>query len=263
MKRLINSFVLQLEIAKFSAGIKEKDLPSIRVLFATLCMQLHFEDLYKSIITNLSNISPEILARYYKNDDGKVLDDLVEADILQDKEEFEDSNKEQVKNIKRFMENYCAAISPDGKGGSISDDDWKKIQRLIALSSVTATNNDKNRGSSGGTIRDYSKFEFEGELYSKNRLALAVIQKYAAENPGISSIELKKAFSDPNLKLATIAPLSIAEEKLERTGHKRHFTKAEEVIKLSDGVFAVSTQWTADLLNVFIEIAKRLGYSIK
>ena len=110
--------------------------------------------------------------------------------------------------------------------------------------------------------RDFSKYSFEGAIYPKNRLVLAVIQKYVADNQNITIKELKQVFSDPKLKLEILVPLSNARDIIERTGKRRHFAKEGEFINLSDGEFAVSTEWTSELFNIFVEIAERLGYII-
>ncbi|MCL2856603.1 MAG: PD-(D/E)XK nuclease family protein [Oscillospiraceae bacterium] len=107
--------------------------------------------------------------------------------------------------------------------------------------------------------RDYTKYKFNGQVYIKNRLVLAVIQSYVASNPSISMEDLLQAFHHPTLNI--IAPLSKAEEIYERTKHKRHFIN--EPIALSGCEIAVSTQWDAGSIDVFIDMAKRLGFSIE
>jgi hypothetical protein len=44
--------------------------------------------------------------------------------------------------------------------------------------------------------KDTTKYLFNGQTYGKNRLVLAVVQKYAEENPNISADDLMYAFDN-------------------------------------------------------------------
>ena len=107
--------------------------------------------------------------------------------------------------------------------------------------------------------RDYSSYRFDGQVYGKGRLVLAVVKRHVEQHPGISFATLKQAFSDQ--RLTVFAPLSEAQEIAERTGRRRHFL--DEAVVLSDGEIAVSTQWGVGNIGIFIELAEQLGHSIE
>jgi hypothetical protein len=89
---------------------------------------------------------------------------------------------------------------------------------------------------------DYTQYLFDGNIYNKRRLVLAVINKYIRENPSLSSDEIKKIFQS--------SVKSKQDVKVERL----YFMKPEEVIKTLDGEkLVVSNQWTIDSLTKFID----------
>jgi len=112
---------------------------------------------------------------------------------------------------------------------------------------------------SKSSSRDYTKFQFEGQAYAKNRLVLAVVKKHVENNPEITVQELTQAFTDSRLPVI-IAPIDEAREIADRTGHRRHFV--DEPITLIGAEIAVNNQWGAGGIEAFIDLAESLGYSI-
>ncbi len=114
-----------------------------------------------------------------------------------------------------------------------------------------------------GRKLDRSRYRFEAEVLGKNRLVLAVIQRYAADHPGLSFQDLLKAFpKELQGSSGCFSPSQDAEEVCQRTGHKRHFLKPEERIQLSNAEVAVSTQWSIRSIAGFISRAKQNGFHI-
>jgi hypothetical protein len=110
--------------------------------------------------------------------------------------------------------------------------------------------------------RDTTRFIFEGNVYLKNRLVLAVIQAYVRDNPNVSKSELKQIFSKSLQGSIGVVELSeIAHLRPDYT--VRFFTKEDEIIRLLDGDVYVCSQW--GILNIpnFIKFATQLGYSIE
>lgn len=108
-----------------------------------------------------------------------------------------------------------------------------------------------------------TKYLFSGKLYGKGRLVLAVIGDYVVSNPETSYNELVKIF--PKHLQGSNGVFSTqdeAEEIFQRTRHKRHFIKPSELIKLSDSVIAVSTEWGTGNIDNFISEARSVGYTI-
>ena len=107
--------------------------------------------------------------------------------------------------------------------------------------------------------KDNAKYQFDGQIYGKGRLVLAVVKKYVTQNPGVSLDLLKQTLSAGGLKVA--APLSEAQEIADRTGHRRHFL--DEPLVLADAEVAVSTEWGIGNIGLFIGLAERQGFLIE
>ena len=110
--------------------------------------------------------------------------------------------------------------------------------------------------------RDTTRYMFEGNVFLKNRLVLAVVQSFVKKNPNVSRQELKKIF-DKSLQgsIGVIENKEIAEQRKDYS--VRFFTKKDEVIVLNDGIMYVCTQW--GILNIphFIRRAEQLGFIIE
>jgi len=113
---------------------------------------------------------------------------------------------------------------------------------------------------SKSSSRDYTKFRFDGQVYAKNRLVLAVVKKHIGNNPEITMQELTQTFTASRLP-TIITPIKEAREITERTRYRRHFI--DEPIVLVDAEVAVNNQWDAGGIEVFIDLADKLGYSIE
>jgi RecB family endonuclease NucS len=111
------------------------------------------------------------------------------------------------------------------------------------------------------SAKDYSKYEFRGKEYKKNRYVLAVLKTYVEEHPSITFAELKSVFPDkliyPN-KLGVFTTQKEAEEIVARTGRTRHFLKPEELIHLTDQTISVCNQWGTGNIENFAQHARTI-----
>ncbi len=110
--------------------------------------------------------------------------------------------------------------------------------------------------------RDTTRYLFEGNVYLKNRLVLAVVKTYVAQNRHISRHELKQIF--PKTLQGSIGVVEDSEIAEGRSDYEvRFFTKPNEILHLSDGNMYVCTQW--GILNIpnFICRAEQLGFEIE
>ena len=109
--------------------------------------------------------------------------------------------------------------------------------------------------------RDTTRYMFEGNVYLKNRLVLAVVTAYVAQNKSITRLQLKQVF-DKSLQgsIGVVENVEIAE--LRSDYEVRFFTKPAERLHLIDGDMFVCTQW--GILNIpnFIKRAEQLGFRI-
>lgn len=112
--------------------------------------------------------------------------------------------------------------------------------------------------------RDFSKYSFNGQLYGKGRLALAVISAYVSENDGMTQHDLAKVF--PNHLQGSHGVFCGLDEALrlyDQERRKRYFIKNEEIVELADGLIAVCNQWGRANIDSLIEAARELGYEIE
>ena len=109
------------------------------------------------------------------------------------------------------------------------------------------------------TSKDYTQYVFEGEVYNKRKLVLAVLKKYLQNNPPQSIDSLKSKFRHKRL----FTPLDEAKEKAKRQGQPRHFLKDEDIIIIGENKYAISNQWGVGNIEDFIEDVKKLGLNIE
>lgn len=146
---------------------------------------------------------------------------------------------------------------------------WEKNQKLI-LATLYAISSDKHQeedvrdGVSSAlnslSNRDFSKFEFKGEIYNKARLVNKVIRTFVEEDPSISFAELESSFPQ-NIQGSSgiFDKEENAQEVYNRTGHKRHYLKSDELIKLSDSIIATSNQWGLSNITKFVNYVNELN----
>lgn len=116
----------------------------------------------------------------------------------------------------------------------------------------------------GYTNKDYSKFLFKGQEFNKGRLVNAVVKAYVEQNPDITFSQLKSKFPDSiQGSFGVFETTANAEDIYARWGHKRHYIKEEETIKLQDQTISTCTQWNPENIKNFIEQANKLGLSIE
>ena len=110
--------------------------------------------------------------------------------------------------------------------------------------------------------RDKTRYLFNGNVYLKNRLVLAVVKEYVLKNSSIKCKELKSVF-DQSLQ----GSIGVVEDEFTAKQRKdyqvRFFSKDDEIIHLIDGNMLVCSQW--GILNIpnFIKRAEQLGYKIE
>ncbi len=109
--------------------------------------------------------------------------------------------------------------------------------------------------------RDTTKYLFNGAVYSKNRLVLAIVKDYVVKNP-VSFKELSEIFhSSLQGSIGVFERIKIAQNRQDY--QIRFFTAENEIISLTDGKAYVCNQW--GILNIprFLSRAKELGYVIQ
>ena len=109
---------------------------------------------------------------------------------------------------------------------------------------------------------NHDRYFFEGEIYKKNRLVLAVIQKYVELNKGISAEKLMEEFPKTlQGSLGTVRFVSDVREIYSECA-KRFFMANQELIETPTGIVTVCSQWHEKNIQSFIDCAKSKGMQI-
>ena len=114
----------------------------------------------------------------------------------------------------------------------------------------------------GDYIKDPTQYRFNGYIYNKRKLVLAVVKYYVSCNPNVSYSELKSIFYD---KLQGSLGVVANEEKFRSKPdyRNRFFCKPEDILHLNDENLYVSNQWGIGNIFKFLDNAKNLGYEIE
>ena len=113
--------------------------------------------------------------------------------------------------------------------------------------------------------KDFTKYNFNGKIYTKGRLVLAIVGKYVALHPQTTFEELKTIFPDKLQSKTSIqfSKIQVVFEKIdviEMSEQKRFFM--HELIDLTDSAIAVSKEWNKENIRNFNSKAKRIGFEI-
>ena len=110
--------------------------------------------------------------------------------------------------------------------------------------------------------RDKTRYMFNGNVYLKNKLVLAVIKDYVSKNQTITCNELKTVF-DKSLQgsIGVVENEIIAKQR--KDYQVRFFEKEDEILRLVDGNMLVCSQWGILNISNFIKRAEQLGYKIE
>ena len=110
--------------------------------------------------------------------------------------------------------------------------------------------------------RDKTKYLFNGKIYLKNKLVLAIIKDYVDKNYDITCDSLINTF-DKSLQgsIGVIEHEHIAKQR--KNYETRLFSKDRDVLHLIDGNKMVCSQWSAANIIRFIKRAEQLGYFIE
>jgi len=203
-------------------------------------------------------------------------------------EQLEDYLKEKEQILKKFSDVWDFEITPEPKWmgimvGTLIDPllatkirNGMTVSQSIPIAALTLR---RYRGEDGQVYvvtdtylskkvsgKDYTKYLFNGTVYTKNRLVLAIVRSYVESNPEISYAELKKIFPDElqgRGNYGVFNSLNDAEKILADSGYKRHFIQPDEVIKLKDETIAVCNQWGVRNIDKFRNKVKDLSFKIE
>ena len=163
----------------------------------------------------------------------------------------------------------------------ILEQDMKEVKKILKIDSLMETDNSDEFGakkteSEGLTAveptrglpvttytnkKDTTRYMFNGNVYLKNRLVLAVVKEYVKLNAPLTINELKNVF--PRTLQGSIGVVEDSKYASTRYDYgKRFFTREGEVLHLSDGEAFVCTQWGIGNIENFIRKAEQIGFKI-
>ena len=109
--------------------------------------------------------------------------------------------------------------------------------------------------------RDKTKYMFEGKVYPKNRIVLAVVKKYIEQN-NPSYEELSCVF-DKSLQ-GSLGVVELYDNAIKISdAQKRFFMKDEDILTLKNNKIVVCTQWGIFNIVKFLKQAQSLGFVIE
>lgn len=151
---------------------------------------------------------------------------------------------------------------------SALEDDVSRLKSEMQISYNIAKGNKEETGVSITNInmsdgRDTTKYILDGKKYGKNRLVLAIVQKYMQNSHNISAIELCRVF-DKSLQgsLGVVRTVSDAKDSYSDY-ERRFFCQPNEIIHTSSEDCVVCTQWGKFNIDNIIARAEELGIIIK
>lgn len=116
----------------------------------------------------------------------------------------------------------------------------------------TSNLRNKKKSKKNRNARDYSKYVFQGEQYGKGTLVRAVISKYAEDHPNITADKLKTIF--PKKEIHSTFEVV---EPVKKAAKGRFFLRPEHIIKVKDSKVAVTSQWSKNNIQSFIDFVKK------
>lgn len=141
MKRIFNAYLLLSKVTKIKGEQSDWDK---EMLFAVLCLQLSFEELYLYLAKNLDECnSQEFMERLYNIDsyrDAEDGDEDNESSILTDDnlkligKKYDD---QKLHNLLKFMKVFVEVIDQNGDG-DLSEEELNAFHSVINISSITA-----------------------------------------------------------------------------------------------------------------------------
>lgn len=141
MKRIFNAYLLLSKVTKIKGEQSDWDK---EMLFAVLCLQLSFEELYLYLAKNLDECnSQEFMERLYNIDsyrDAEDGDEDNESSILTDDnlkligKKYDD---QKLHNLLKFMKVFVEVIDQNGDG-DLSEEELNAFYSVINISSITA-----------------------------------------------------------------------------------------------------------------------------
>ncbi len=165
----------------------------------------------------------------------------------------------------RNLDIRCVRLIPHNFEGKVLID----VQQVIPLPEaesyqIKIRQKNEERREARRSQKDYTKYRFNGEVYNKRKLVLAVVQEWISSNRPGTLPELLTAFPQELRSGGVFILATEAKVIYERQGRRRHFLEDDEIVTFPDSTqYAVSNQWNKEWTDNFISQAEILGFEIE
>lgn len=113
--------------------------------------------------------------------------------------------------------------------------------------------------------KDCKRYFYKNNIYCKRQLVKKIVEDYISANKNITFPDLEKVFP-PEIQQKTklkIASFDVFRKTEDITDSQDKHYFSEEIL-LNDGIkIRINSGWDKENVVAFIEVAKKLGYSIK
>lgn len=261
-----------IELKRTATG-DHMDLQSLR--YAAMISTLTFEKSIKILAKFLNPESPNeaeaklILENFIDLGDAEEMEDVFASDvrIILVGQDFSSEITQTVIWLNdRNIDIRCVKLTPYEIDSRVIWD----VQQIIPLPEAAEyqtklREQNEERKKARESKRDFTKYEFDGQILNKRRLVLAVVMKFISNQGGnISRDQIETAF--PRSACGNRDLLVLAEDALRifhNTGKNRHFIKDTEIVRTSDGEeLAILNQWGSDSFDAFLSHAKQMRFEI-
>jgi hypothetical protein len=265
LKRLINTISLiqimnELEEGQFGESRVER-----LVNFGLVCLQIAYPALYELVVEEPGfidwdeKIAQRLRLKELTDDENKILDSTVEFDETWEKIVYRSAILDPYLKNKVFSISLLLNLIKDAVPKNT--DFGELIESVLTLSSVTNVSADKKGRDKPIGQKDYSKFEFNGKELPKGRYVHAVINQYVKDQGLVTYSQLEALLpAEIQGSLGVFTTKENALEIFEKTGHKRHFIKDDQLIRLDGCEIAVCSQWNSSSILAAVAVFKKLGY---
>lgn len=108
-------------------------------------------------------------------------------------------------------------------------------------------------------LRDYSKYRFNGEIYNKRNLALAVIAHWIKDRQPTSLAQITECLSKSKLA----RKVKLVDQIPENSRDCWHWAPDDHIQLLSGELIAISNQWGSGNLPDLLQAMEQLGYQVE
>jgi len=145
MKRLFNQFLL---LTKIKSGMIGNNYDLQLLLFAVLCMQHSFDEVYLYLLRNAEEITADVIETLGCGDFEKINSEI---------QEFE-CDEDLALKLKIFMEAFFDAMDTKQKNGNIDSEELDNLKTIFNVSCITATVSEK-------PTRKKAEYQYRGKRY--------------------------------------------------------------------------------------------------